>query len=72
MSEKSPWRDRRVELELSIEAVAARAGLSARTVHRTEHGRSLPTERTIRRLAKALDLDPDEYLMAEATEAGAA
>lgn len=43
---------------VSIEDLAARAGVSTKTIVEIEYGRSVPQLRTIRRLSAALDVDP--------------
>lgn len=52
-------RARRMELDLTREAVAYAAGLSIATVVRCETDDHYPSERTLRRLARALQLDAD-------------
>lgn len=45
---------------LGVKALAARAGVSNRTIIDIEHGRVVPKLRTIRRLSEALDVEPME------------
>ncbi len=47
---------------LTQEELAARAGVSAATVVNVERNNQEPHFRTIRKLAKALDVDPTELL----------
>jgi transcriptional regulator with XRE-family HTH domain len=51
------WRAARL---LSIDRLAAKAGMSNKTIVQIEHGRQLPTFRTIQRLSEALGVDPAE------------
>lgn len=51
------WRAIRL---LSTRALAAAAGTSNKTIVQLEHGRQLPTFRTIERLSTALHVDPSE------------
>jgi transcriptional regulator with XRE-family HTH domain len=53
-------REWRLERLLSIEELAAKSGVSTRTVVQIEHGRQLPRIRTIRRISEALDVQPRE------------
>ncbi len=55
-------RRRRV---LTMEELAERAGVGRNTIWRLEHGVMGAQPRTIRKLAKALEVEP-EYLIAEA------
>jgi transcriptional regulator with XRE-family HTH domain len=50
---------RRAKL-MSIEDLAAAAGVSTKTIVDTELGRTQPKFRTIRRISTALDIDPTE------------
>jgi transcriptional regulator with XRE-family HTH domain len=59
-------RERRKKL-LTQEMLAERAGVGYPTVSRIEQGRVDPMFRTIRKLAKALEIDP-LVLMREASE----
>ena len=52
-------RRRRV---LTLEELAEKAGVGRNTVWRLEHGLMGAQPRTIRKLAKALDIDPTELL----------
>ena len=47
---------------LSQRELAARAGLSVTTVNRTEVGQRKPMPRTVRKLAEALGVSPEELL----------
>ena len=51
------WRAARL---LSTRALAAAAGTSNKTIVQIEHGRQLPTFRTMQRLCTALGVDPGE------------
>jgi transcriptional regulator with XRE-family HTH domain len=58
------WRAEQLE---SSKTLAAKAGVSNKTIIEIENGRNLPTFRTMRRLSEALDVEP-----AEVTEFAAA
>ncbi|HVW98192.1 MAG TPA: helix-turn-helix domain-containing protein [Mucilaginibacter sp.] len=47
---------------LSQEQLADKSGLSLRTIQRIENGESVPRGDTLRRLAEALQVSPDEFL----------
>lgn len=47
---------------LTQEELASRAGIGLTTLNRIENDRSEPHFRTIRKLAKALDVDPRELI----------
>jgi transcriptional regulator with XRE-family HTH domain len=49
---------------MSQRAVAAAAGLNHQTLYRIEQSRVWPTASTIVRLAGALDVDPEELVVA--------
>ena len=51
------WRAERLE---SSKTLAAKAGVSNKTILGIENGRNLPTFRTMRRLSEALAVDPAE------------
>jgi transcriptional regulator with XRE-family HTH domain len=51
------WRAERLE---SSKTLAAKAGVSNKTIIEVENGRNVPTFRTIRRLSEALGVDPAE------------
>ncbi len=51
------WRSERL---WSVRDLAAAAGISTKTVVQTEHGRQLPTFRTMRRVSDALAVEPGE------------
>ena len=53
-------REWRAEHLLSVEALAAQAGVSNKTIVQLEHGRQLATFRTIRRISGALRVEPSE------------
>jgi tetratricopeptide (TPR) repeat protein/DNA-binding XRE family transcriptional regulator len=55
-------RNRRVALGLSQEALAEKAGVSARSVNRWEQGRALPQHEVCRRLAEILQIDLGELV----------
>ena len=47
---------------LSQEALAEESGLSLRTIQRIENGESNPTGETLKRLSRALNVNPDELI----------
>jgi transcriptional regulator with XRE-family HTH domain len=51
------WRAERLE---SSKTLAAKAGVSNKTIIEIENGRNLPTFRTMRRLSDALGVEPAE------------
>ena len=55
-------RRRRV---LTLEELAEKAGVGRNTVWRLEHGLMGAQPRTIRKLAKALDVEPEELVKSE-------
>ena len=55
-------RRRRV---LTLEELARKAGVGRNTVWRLEHGLMGAQPRTIRKLAKALDVEPEELVKTE-------
>jgi transcriptional regulator with XRE-family HTH domain len=55
-------RRRRV---LTLEELAKKAGVGRNTVWRLEHGMMGAQPRTIRKLAKALDVEPEELVKTE-------
>jgi transcriptional regulator with XRE-family HTH domain len=55
-------RRRRV---LTLEELAEKAGVGRNTVWRLEHGVMGAQPRTIRKLAKALDVEPEELVKTE-------
>src|SRR5262252_5945058 len=55
-------RNRRVALGLSQEALAEKAGVSARSVNRWEQGRALPQHEVCRRLTDILQIDLSELV----------
>ena len=55
-------RRRRV---LTLEELAQKAGVGRNTVWRLEHGVMGAQPRTIRKLAKALDVEPEELVKSE-------
>jgi transcriptional regulator with XRE-family HTH domain len=55
-------RRRRV---LTLEELAQKAGVGRNTVWRLEHGLMGAQPRTIRKLAKALDVEPEELVKTE-------
>ena len=57
MKPLSQWRAERL---MSIKALAAAAGVSNKTVVQIEHGRQLPTFRTIHRITTALGIEPGD------------
>ena len=52
------WRDRRL---LSMRELAEKAGVGYVTIFRLEHGKTA-TGRTVRKLAEALQVTPDDLL----------
>ena len=55
-------REFRTRKGLSQEALAEASGISHRTVQRIENGKSNPTGDTLRRLAAALSVNPDDLV----------
>ena len=55
-------KDLRRRKVLTMEELAARAGVGRGTVWRLEHGVMGAQPRTIRKLAKALDVEPEELV----------
>jgi transcriptional regulator with XRE-family HTH domain len=55
-------RRRRV---LTLEELAGKAGVGRNTIWRLEHGVMGAQPRTIRKLAKALDVEPEELVKTE-------
>ncbi len=53
-------REWRAEQLLSSKTLAAKAGVSNKTIIGVENGRHLPTFRTIQRLCAALGVEPGE------------
>ncbi len=53
-------REHRRARFISIEDLAAKAGVSTKTIVDTELGRTRPKFRTIRKISEALGLDPAE------------
>jgi transcriptional regulator with XRE-family HTH domain len=62
MAKLRELRRRRV---LTLEELAQKAGVGRNTVWRLEHGMMGAQPRTIRKLAKALDVEPEELVKAE-------
>jgi len=60
----------RLERELSQRRLAGRAGISRLTVHRVEHGRQKPHKSTVIKLARALEVRPEEIAPERAAEFG--
>jgi len=52
----------RIRRALTQEELAERAGLSKNAVNRLEVGKAEPRMSTLRKLAKALDVDPSELV----------
>ena len=63
MAKLRELRRRRV---LTLEELAQKAGVGRNTVWRLEHGMMGAQPRTIRKLAKALDVEPEELVKTEA------
>ena len=59
-------RRRRV---LTLEELAKKAGVGRNTIWRLEHGVMGAQPRTIRKLAKALDVEPEELVVAGGEDA---
>ena len=55
-----PLREWRAENLWSVRDLAREAGVSTKTVNEIEHGRGVPTFRTIRRICSALKVEPSE------------
>jgi transcriptional regulator with XRE-family HTH domain len=53
-------REWRVDRLLSTKKLSALAGVSNKTILDIEHGKRIPTFRTIQRLSETLDVDPKE------------
>ena len=62
MARLKELRRRRV---LTLEELAQKAGVGRNTVWRLEHGMMGAQPRTIRKLAKALDVEPEELVKTE-------
>jgi transcriptional regulator with XRE-family HTH domain len=62
MAKLRELRRRRV---LTLEELAQKAGVGRNTVWRLEHGLRGAQPRTIRKLAKALDVEPEELVKTE-------
>lgn len=60
--EISPFRRQLAAMNLTREALARLAGLSDRTLHRLEHGRTRPNGRTLLLLAKVLKISREEVI----------
>jgi transcriptional regulator with XRE-family HTH domain len=55
-------KDARIRRALTQEELAEKAGVNAATVARLERNRTEPHMSTLRKLAKALDVDPTELI----------
>ncbi len=55
-----PLREWRAARLMSSKTLATAAGVSNKTVIQIEHGRQLPTFRTIQRITAALGIEPGE------------
>jgi transcriptional regulator with XRE-family HTH domain len=55
-------KDLRIKLGLSQEELADKTGLSLRTIQRIENGESVPRGDTLKRLAVALKVSPDDVI----------
>ncbi len=66
MAKLRELRRRRV---LTLEELAKRAGVGRNTIWRLEHGVMGAQPRTIRKLAKALDVEPEELVVAGGKDA---
>jgi transcriptional regulator with XRE-family HTH domain len=58
-------RELRCRRVLTLEELAQEAGVGRNTVWRLEHGLMGAQPRTIRKLAKALDVEPEELVKTE-------
>jgi transcriptional regulator with XRE-family HTH domain len=58
-------RELRRRKVLTLEELAEKAGVGRNTVWRLEHGVMGAQPRTIRKLAKALDVEPEELVKTE-------
>jgi transcriptional regulator with XRE-family HTH domain len=63
-------RDLRRRRVLTLEELAQKAGVGRNTVWRLEHGVMGAQPRTIRKLAKALGVEPEELVTSEAGAGG--
>ena len=55
-------REWRAERLLGVKALAAKAGVSNKTIVQIEHGAQVPSFRTIRRLCDALEVEPRQVV----------
>ncbi len=55
---------------ITQDELAERTGLSVPTISRLENGHNAPRIRTVRTLAEALGVDPDELIVWPAEDAG--
>ncbi len=55
-----PLREWRAERLMSSKTLATAAGVSNKTVIQIEHGRQMPTFRTIQRICPALGVEPGD------------
>ena len=55
-------KDLRIKQGLSQEELADKTGLSLRTIQRIENGESVPRSDTLKRIAIALKVSPDEVI----------
>ena len=64
MHDQNIWQravlERRARAGLTQEQLAARSGLSSRTICELENGRAVPRESTLQLLARALRMSPAE------------
>jgi DNA-binding XRE family transcriptional regulator len=56
--EAVPLKDVRADRGVSIVALAQRSGISVSTIHRIEHGETVPKPRVVRALSAALGIAP--------------
>jgi transcriptional regulator with XRE-family HTH domain len=64
MNDQKLWQravhERRAKAGLTQEQLAARSGLSSRTICELENGRAIPRESTLQLLGRALGMSPAE------------
>jgi transcriptional regulator with XRE-family HTH domain len=60
MASVKPLREWRYERLLSLDDLAAKAGVSNKTIVQIEYGRQVPKFRTIRRISDALGIPPSD------------
>ena len=58
-------RDIRIKKQLTQSELANNSGIAQSTIHYLESGKQSPTERTLKKLATALDVDIMELIQSE-------